>query len=103
MSNNHDGMELVPQEADLVPGTPDALVDVESLDYLHRRIYDTQERVLIGYVEHGTLLKAVRWPVCTRIAVTSGGRKTLFVGTNAGHGLLSAAGSTQKPSISCIL
>lgn len=51
MSDNHRDIELVPE-------TPDALVDVESLDYLHRRIYETQERVLDGYVEHGTMLKA---------------------------------------------
>ena len=51
MSNNNHDAELVPQEPmELMPGTPDALepdalVDVESLDYLHRRIYEIDDNL----------------------------------------------------------
>jgi len=75
MSHNNGDMELVPQEPlELMPGTPealepDALVDVEGLDYLHRRIYDTQERVLNGFVQYGTLLKATEAAGCNQDCV----------------------------------
>ena len=74
MSENHSDSELVPQEPlELMPGTPDALepdalVDVDSLDYLHRRIYDTQERV-DGFVQYRTLLKATEAAGCNRDCV----------------------------------
>jgi len=70
--NSNGDMDLAPQgsaaeQPDLDLAALDArelaadgLVDVDSLDYLHRRIYDTQEIVLDAYVERGTLLKATQ-------------------------------------------
>ena len=66
-NNGHGDMDLVPAaltdaevQSILRDGEP-PLVDVDSLDYTRRLVYERQERVLEGFVRFGTVLKAAEF------------------------------------------